>query len=416
MLEFITHQIYTVNSYAFSNFATGILALFMLLIAMLFYKSIEKDKMLLYTMSLEFTMFLYTFSYGIGISVSSDQWVVFWLKIMYVSITLLMIVSLYTADYLTHISYQLSKLILSVLGLIFTCMIIFTDLIISSDVIYVFHNGLSVGPYFQSYFLYNIISVFYVVYIISHDIYYASKHKKADLKDTWSIYVGLVVFLLLMLFYGLTSVYVRIFRARLSFGILFYALMIIIFFYNRVRNNIRRKEELFNQYIHDSMTHLYTRNYFLELLKIDMKDHHYNLRIGMIDMNNFKSINDRFGHNVGDEVLKYMGILLKQMDPDVTAGRIGGDEFLIYSKHLSEKALLSEVQEVMNAFKKYVKKRKLDQNNLGVGMSFGYASYNKTMDYIDFSSACDEAMYEAKSQGNYCIKKFNDSDDQTFFK
>lgn len=406
MNDIIINQTFVISKYAFSSFATGILALFLFIVSVIYYNYVEKDKVLLYTMSLEISMFLYMFSYGFGVSAMSDDKVVFWFKFMYIGITSLMVSSLFTADFLTRISYKKSKYLLATFGMLFIILIAYSDLILSDEVVRIFHDTPEKGRFFLGYVLYNFIGVVFILSVVIREVLYSYKHEKDKFSETWPIFLGLSLFLLHMMLSGVFSVYLQLFRARLSFNILIFALMIIIFFYKRIKKNITSKEKLFNEYVRDQITGLYTRNYFFELLKKDLKHNfNQNLLIGMIDMNKFKSINDRFGHLVGDEVLKQMGNLLNQMHEDVTVGRIGGDEFLLYSKHLKEGRLLDEIKKVMDAFKIYVDKREIDPDGIGVGISFGYSTYDRKMNYMDFSAACDEAMYLAKSKGNYCIEK-----------
>lgn len=404
MIENILELNFTVSRYAFSSFGTGIIAFFMFLVSLIFYFLIEKDEVLPYTMSIEITMCLYMFSYGFGTSSLQVANVVFWFRLMYINITLLMIVSLYTVSYLADKPMKLVKLLVSSFGIVIIFMFTFTNTLVTNEVEYIFHLTPTKGHLFWVYMIFSLSGIIIIVSTIIAEIF----KRKETLKEIWPVYIGILFFLLHMYYSGLTSVYLKLFRARLSINILFYAFMIIIFFYTRIRNNIRNREQLFNRYIYDNLTKVYSRNYFYELLKKDLQSNRNTIIIGMIDMNKFKYINDTFGHLVGDEVLIKVGSLLMDMDQHIKVGRIGGDEFLVYTTKSSEEKLTSEINEVMKLLNDYITQRGLNKNNTKLGMSFGYTIHNNQMDYNELISSCDEAMYLAKAGCNYTITKFDE--------
>lgn len=63
-----------------------------------------------------------------------------------------------------------------------------------------------------------------------------------------------------------------------------------------------------------------------------------------IDIDNFKMLNDLFGHEVGDECLKTLGSFLERLGDDVVSARLGGDEFVVFLFGLQEKRRLLAVQ------------------------------------------------------------------------
>ncbi|TVZ37210.1 PAS domain S-box-containing protein/diguanylate cyclase (GGDEF)-like protein [Alteromonadaceae bacterium 2753L.S.0a.02] len=94
------------------------------------------------------------------------------------------------------------------------------------------------------------------------------------------------------------------------------------------------EKKLFEMSITDSLTGLYNRGYFMELAERAFKQagrYNHGLCVMMIDIDDFKIINDNFGHAEGDRALTQIGSLLKSSirETDVV-GRIGGEEFAIY--------------------------------------------------------------------------------------
>ena len=108
-------------------------------------------------------------------------------------------------------------------------------------------------------------------------------------------------------------------------------------FYTAIIRDISERKEyeakLARMAHHDALTGVYNRHYLVELLKQEVKRaKRYNNTIGfmMIDVNRFKEINDRFGHQMGDEVLQTIASLVEETvrDTDIVV-RYGGDEFLV---------------------------------------------------------------------------------------
>lgn len=129
------------------------------------------------------------------------------------------------------------------------------------------------------------------------------------------------------------------------------------------------------------------------------KRHHHNFSILMIDLDNFKHTNDRYGHAAGDFVIKTIGQrLTNTFRGSDSAFRIGGDEFVLflteYSHHtdlasLAQKALHCICEPIL-----------YDCIQLPIGASIGVASIEKhaSIDPETFLKLADQAMYTAKSE------------------
>jgi diguanylate cyclase (GGDEF)-like protein/PAS domain S-box-containing protein len=96
---------------------------------------------------------------------------------------------------------------------------------------------------------------------------------------------------------------------------------------------VRLQEELKEQAVHDPLTGLYNRYYLSKILEHEVKRskrYHHGMTLMMIDVNRFKEINDQYGHQTGDEVLRGVAELLHEAvrESDIVV-RYGGDEFLI---------------------------------------------------------------------------------------
>ena len=118
----------------------------------------------------------------------------------------------------------------------------------------------------------------------------------------------------------------------------------------------------------------------------------------MIDCDNFKKVNDNFGHAVGDEVIKYFASILKRTfrDSDIK-GRFGGDEFMVFMKNTTKEATNLRANQLNEAVRKHYIK---DGNEIHLSCSIGVAYYKKDgADYDTLFQAADDALYEAKSYG-----------------
>lgn len=118
----------------------------------------------------------------------------------------------------------------------------------------------------------------------------------------------------------------------------------------------------------------------------------------MIDCDNFKSVNDNFGHAVGDEVIKYLGSVIKRTFRDSDfKGRFGGDEFMVFMKNTTKEATAMRVNQLIEAIRKpYLK----DNNEIRLSCSIGVSYYPKDGNTYDILFAnADEALYNAKSHG-----------------
>ena len=153
----------------------------------------------------------------------------------------------------------------------------------------------------------------------------------------------------------------------------------------------------------DSMTHFYNHERFRELLKHEIgRAERYKIELSVImcDIDNFKAINDSFGHLAGDGVIKTVANCLREQlrESDLIA-RYGGEEFSIILPHTTpERAydIAERCREKIAALKiKYQKQR------FTLTMSFGVASFQEgeRTSADELMRRADKALYKAKSKG-----------------
>ncbi|MCX7654286.1 MAG: diguanylate cyclase [Fervidobacterium sp.] len=148
----------------------------------------------------------------------------------------------------------------------------------------------------------------------------------------------------------------------------------------------------------DRLTGLYSRNFYEELIKkhLSILDrNHQPSGLILIDINNFKTINDTYGHTVGDEVLRFLGhSILKNIRAADIAARYGGDEFIIILPN--SKAYDSTI--VAERIKNYVITEKPFKFSLDI--SYGIGEFHNSNEYQEAFKSADMLLYEMKKHKN----------------
>lgn len=149
----------------------------------------------------------------------------------------------------------------------------------------------------------------------------------------------------------------------------------------------------------DGLTSLLNRTAFLDdLAALSRKGVTGGLMF--LDLDHFKSINDRHGHAVGDEALRLTGKLLADSrtgDLDIS-GRLGGEEFAIFQAGLTPKALLRRCEDVRQAIEA-IDLRSASGSRIPLSASIGALVCSPGFDPEDCLKGADEYLYQAKSRG-----------------
>lgn len=173
-----------------------------------------------------------------------------------------------------------------------------------------------------------------------------------------------------------------------------------------VINRIRRSHNLKNLIIKDSLTGLLNYSAIKEQLENEIS---IAMRLGthlsfaMIDIDNFKSINDTYGHLFGDKILKSLALLLKKrLRKTDFIGRYGGDEFaLIFPDTPLSKSILI-LEELKASFSKI--NHLLNNQKFNFTFSGGIVEFKNLSTCKEIINLADQALYEAKNQGKNKIK------------
>lgn len=162
--------------------------------------------------------------------------------------------------------------------------------------------------------------------------------------------------------------------------------------------------------LHDEITGLPNKHHFKQKANsiiMEIKDTYENIALIFIDIDNFKYINDAFGSEIGNKVLRKIGSLLKENeDTDSFVSRYAGDEFIILKRNILD----------LNLLNTYLKKLIEDLGNcIRVGdkeiyttISMGVALYPKDGEDLEtLLKRVDVAMFSAKNEGKNTYRYFN---------
>ncbi len=177
-------------------------------------------------------------------------------------------------------------------------------------------------------------------------------------------------------------------------------------------SNLELREALHDQAIRDPLTGLYNRRYFSEVIGPEISRAQragQPLALGMIDLDHFKSLNDRFGHDAGDRVLVEMGRQLRSdtRESDI-AFRFGGEEFVL----LMPATDLPGARTCLEGFRQRIESARIHHGGQFLGtitMSGGVAQFpihGQTGD--DLIRSADQALYLAKASGRNQVRGANE--------
>lgn len=168
--------------------------------------------------------------------------------------------------------------------------------------------------------------------------------------------------------------------------------ILFIFVYRYIRKGLEKDN------ITDSLTDAYNRSYFEYRLKNEIGiSNRYGSKFSLIllDIDYFKSINDKFGHQAGDEVLKqFSKVVHMHLRRSDMFFRVGGEEFAI----LLPLTQLNEAIQIAERLRESIASHKFDIDR-DVTASFGVSEYKDGEEAFDLMDRTDKALYAAKKGG-----------------
>ena len=171
--------------------------------------------------------------------------------------------------------------------------------------------------------------------------------------------------------------------------------------------SINSREELALMASKDALTGLHNRRFaqrHLSNIRWFEEHHRESVYIVMADIDHFKKINDSFGHERGDEVLRIVSsIFIDCFEPPNLVIRWGGEEFL-FVIHESDKYT---VQRFIDLITTLLLQHKVSREQLNATLSFGVAKWQHDMSFETAVSRADQALYESKRLGRDRVTYFD---------
>ena len=127
----------------------------------------------------------------------------------------------------------------------------------------------------------------------------------------------------------------------------------------------------------------------------------------MVDIDKFKTINDTFGHRMGDQVLsKVCEVIIKNIRQDDAVGRYGGEEFIIVLPSTG----IEEAKNIAERIRVKINEAKIMGDKRQVTVSLGVANYpNHTTTYEELIEKTDQALYAAKNSGRNATRVWDEA-------
>ena len=189
---------------------------------------------------------------------------------------------------------------------------------------------------------------------------------------------------------------------HLSF-VLFIVILFNIKMYAEIKKRKKAEKKLEDNANKDPLTNIYNRrklSRIFEIEKLRASRYKHDLSLIFIDIDNFKVVNDTYGHDLGDKVLiKFSEILKKNIRKTDYLSRWGGEEFIILltETNASHAALLAEKLKDIIAESPFSHKKRITA-------SFGVSQYLYDDQEKDVFKRADNAMYYVKEHGKNAVK------------
>ncbi len=171
--------------------------------------------------------------------------------------------------------------------------------------------------------------------------------------------------------------------------------------YKTLKEKEKLEEEVRRLSVTDDLTGLYNHRHFFKTLEaelIRLRRQKTSLSVMMVDLDNFKNYNDRYGHLEGDKVLKSVGEIIKHsIRRNVDSGyRYGGDEFSVLLIGASMNRAMAIAERIRSS---------IEQTEFHITVSVGLSEYRDHFDLEGFVKSADDALYTAKHSGGNRVHK-----------
>ncbi len=236
---------------------------------------------------------------------------------------------------------------------------------------------------------------------------------KLGLKIFEVILVSLIFFLLWIFTKDGFHLYIVDIKILDLIGIINILLMISLTLFMQFQNflvNEKLKKKLEEMSGIDMLTGAYNRRFFNKYLDIEIKRYEslikygqakeVNFGIAMIDIDNFKRINDTYGHLIGDTVIASVAQIIKKIlfERDIFC-RYGGEEFVVLFTTTSRPGMMIAIGKILKTVRDYVFSLDDKSSGIQVTISIGFASFGEESDINKLLDLADKRLLAAKKAG-----------------
>ncbi|SHH67365.1 GGDEF domain-containing protein [Clostridium grantii] len=402
------NEYFTLNKLSLGAFINAVLAMVFFIVFFCSYFFVFKNKLIYFMSKFSFFIFLITLSFGFFTNSRSIMGVTYWHKICFISSYMLYYTIIQINELITLNDFKIYKKVMKIVIVLVT-ILLFLDkgYILGQEVIFDKYPHLSSGKFYYIFAYIIPISV-----IINN---YKTARKNITIKDrNLSIIKIFDILIVINLMISLISIKINELQNLLWFFLIALVVIIIIAIIKNqnklskeLQQSIKDKEDLYEKVTRSSLTGVYSRSYVRDMFNEysfknkndnDLKKNHW---VAFMDIDNFKKINDFYGHVVGDKILKEFGeILLKNSKENYIPSRYGGDEFMILIKEADKKEVEHYFDKILLEFEEKINIILNENNKFSVGLSIGIVGSNNIgVDFQETIMIADNTMYKAKAKG-----------------
>ena len=196
------------------------------------------------------------------------------------------------------------------------------------------------------------------------------------------------------------------FNALVSFTLILYAAIVSKLSAVMTEEVLKRSNVRLQDLVdHDALTKLWSRRHLTVAFQ-EIISENKPVSIVLTDIDNFKKINDTYGHDCGDYILSELGNILKDASPDDTGiCRWGGEEFVLMFPHENPDAVIPMVEHLRKTVEAYP--FQYDNQKLQLTMTFGISNSTEATDLKELIRIADKRMYYGKKMGKNTVISAN---------
>lgn len=181
------------------------------------------------------------------------------------------------------------------------------------------------------------------------------------------------------------------------------SVMVIILLnqYDAQRRKLQKLTAELQEMAHlDPLTQLYNRRFLTEYLDDKIKNGNDEFAVALLDIDDFKAINDNYGHIYGDDTLQFFASSMKNaIQGQGIAARFGGEEFMLVFEHADQQKMEMVLKQVETEFTKFGN----DTKQIPMSFSGGVEVFHNEDRITKLFNAADEKLYHAKHMGKHKV-------------